>query len=69
MHMSQSHKVYPRFSSNTAEADLKKLFKQQMKEREKAKLAGEPLEERRAAGKQALTDALTADDKKGKPLP
>jgi len=41
-----------------------------MKEREKQKLSGEPLQERRASGKKALTDALTADDKKlDQPLP
>ena len=61
----KSAKDFPRFASNSAEADLKKLFKQQMKQREAAKLAGDvPLHDRIIQRKQALADALTADDHK-----
>jgi len=63
--------VYPRFSENSAEADLKKLFKEQMKLREKEKIDGSvPLQERIPARRKALEDALTQDDKPSdQPLP
>merc|ERR1711934_153125 len=52
----QSEK-YPRFAGESAEAQLKKLFAEQMKTRERAKLDGTPLSERRATQKKAIEDA------------
>ena len=63
----KSPKVYPRFSENSAEADLKKLFKEQMRLREKEKIDGSvPIQERMPARRKALADALSQDDQ---PLP
>jgi len=55
-------KTYPRFSSNTSEADLKKLFKEQMRLREQSKVQGVPKAERTPQEKKALVDALKADE-------
>lgn len=64
----KSSESFPRFAPDSSEAELKKIFKHQMRVREKEKTVGDsPKRERNEATKKALRDALKPEKKEEKP--